>query len=306
MKELDKSMSISELANLINDRLKPVNKLKEFKLQEFYAKTESLNSILQANKLTDLHTISKALNWKSKLDIATEKFETLSSIMQKHDKLFENSIGLQALSTLNKSHAQLNLLQNSLKSFTGQLTELAAHKNRWDVIQDFDTISNETVLISNQIENNNNNNLCSDDLNEIKTFLKTIETKIDQKDTDIFSIFLKIIAVIGFILALKSEYYISNSKPESVTKDDLEALKKELVQSLETKLNSRKIQKIINTNCLVKLKPKLKSYTITKLTKNADVIVIQVSKKWAYISFINSSDNLQCTGWVMKKYLEKK
>jgi hypothetical protein len=304
MKELDKPMSISELANLINDRLKPVNKLKEFKLQEFYAKTESLNSILQANKLTDLHIISKALNWKSKLDIATEKFETLSSIMQKHDKLFENSIGLQALSTFNKSHAQLNLLQNSLKSFTGQLTELAAHKNRWDIIQDFDTISNETVLVSNQIENNNNNNLCSDDLNEIKTFLKTIEAKIDQKDKDFFSIFLKIIAVIGFILALKSEYYILNSKTESVTKDDLEALKKDLVLSLETKINSQKIHKIINTNCVVKLKPKLKSYTITKLTKNADVVVIQVSKKWAYISFINQSDNLQCTGWVMKKYLQ--
>jgi hypothetical protein len=305
MKELDKQMSISELANLINDRLKSVNKLKEFKLQEFYAKTESLNSILQANKLTDLHTISKALNWKSKLDIATEKFETLSSIMQKHDKLFENSISLQALSTLNKSHAQLNLLQNSLKSFTGQLTELAAHKNRWDIIQDFDTISNETVLLSNQIENNNNNNLCSDDLNEIKTFLKTIEAKIDQKDTDIFSIFLKIIAVIGFILALKSEYYILNSKTESVTKDDLEALKKELVQSLETKLNSRKIHKITSTHCLVKLKPKLKSYTIAKLTKGVDVVIVQISKKWAYISFINPSDNLQCTGWVMKKYLQE-
>lgn len=306
MKELDKPMSISELANLINDRLKPVNKLKEFKLHEFYAKTESLNSILQANKLTDLNTISKALNWKSKLDIATEKFETLSSIMQKHNKLFDHSIGLQALNTLNKSHNQLNLLQNSLKSFTGQLTELAAHKNRWDIIQDFDTISNETVLVSNQIDSNNNNNFCSDDLNEIKIFLKTIEEKIDQKDTDIFSIFLKIIAVIGFILALKSEYYILNSKPESVTKDDLEALKKELVQSLETKLNSRKIQKTINTNCLVKLKPKLKSYTIAKLAKHADVVVIQVSKKWAYVSFVNQSDNLQCTGWVMKKYLQEK
>jgi hypothetical protein len=226
--------------------------------------------------------------------------------MQKHNKLFDHSIGLQALNTLNKSHNQLNLLQNSLKSFTGQLTELAAHKNRWDIIQDFDTISNETVLVSNQIDSNNNNNFCSDDLNEIKIFLKTIEEKIDQKDTDIFSIFLKIIAVIGFILALKSEYYILNSKPESVTKDDLEALKKELVQSLETKLNSRKIQKTINTNCLVKLKPKLKSYTIAKLAKHADVVVIQVSKKWAYVSFVNQSDNLQCTGWVMKKYLQEK
>lgn len=172
---------------------------------------------------------------------------------------------------------------------------------RWDLIEDFEEISNEALSIGESITDRGA--ITGNDIEIIKDFLGRIETKIDTKDTDWFSLLLKWMAVIGFVLAIIAEARNWIDKPEAATMRDIEQFKKEVYEKLETKLTEHRDSSLTNRPCLVRNKPLPRSKPFTRLPENCSVVILSIKHKWAYISYINPKDNLAETGWVLKKYL---
>ena len=100
-------------------------------------------------------------------------------------------------------------------------------------------------------------------------------------------------------------------KPELATKEEVKqiGIKQDstifFIQQITEQLKQAKEFRITNRPCVVKLKPKLKTITLTKLPVSFDVVVIQIHHKWVYVSYFDPKDNLPQTGWIRKKYLNK-
>ena len=302
MRESEKSMSISELASLINDRLKPVNKLKEFKLQEFYAKTDRLSNILQANKLTELQTIAKALDWKSKLEIATSKIETINSIAQNHKNLLDESQRLSSLATVKNSITQINNLQFALEKVSGQLALFALKQNQFNLSSEYKEISQQTIELAQNIDSNEE--LSDINKEKINLLILTI-LSFAQRNKRIAIYSLLIIDILLRGASIHQYYDFLKTKPELATKDDLLKSENDLIKKIEFILKEQKEFRTTNRICKLRLKPNKNSYVLAVIPKNFEVIVLQVKNKWIYVSYINEFDNLPQSGWVLKKYLEK-
>ena len=204
-------------------------------------------------------------------------------------------------------YSQMNSLQSTLKALSLQAATLSLKNHNWDLLQDFEEISEEAVSISERVIDQQV--LTKKDINDIKAFMERIEIKVDKfekKDATVEAIIYKWITIISFILTLLAEARVWMPKPEAATKEDLEFFRKDILLQLDSKLKQREENKITIRRCKVFYKPKKKSRIIATLEKESDVIILSNNSKWVYISFINSQDNLAETGWVLKKYLSQK
>ena len=113
------------------------------------------------------------------------------------------------------------------------------------------------------------------------------------------------------LLNLYQLYIIFSPQPELSTKEDARqvSIKQDTlihyIQLVNEQLRQAKEYRITNRECEVKLKPKSKTLTLSKLPNDFEIIVIQSHHKWVYVSYFDPKDNLPQAGWIMKKYLEK-
>jgi hypothetical protein len=112
-----------------------------------------------------------------------------------------------------------------------------------------------------------------------------------------------LMAIIGFILAVKSEIMSWQPKPETVTKEDLLEFGAQLQKQFVEAIVDSTLVGYIKTDCKLLLKPKKKSLIIRRLHQGCRVVIIHKAHKWAYISCTSPLDGLPQTGWVLKKYL---
>lgn len=108
-----------------------------------------------------------------------------------------------------------------------------------------------------------------------------------------------------------SYYTIFSIKPEVATKEDIRQINLkqdtiiQYINLLNEQLKQTKDYRITNRICEVKLKPKRKTLKVSKLHKGFKLVILQVTHKWALVSYFDPKDNLPQTGWIMKKYLDK-
>lgn len=257
--------------------------------------------IYNLRHLTGMTSLSKTMLVVEKYQIPKSTLDAIAGIGLQQQKLFSNYQSV--IDAVHKSSVlpKINGLQWALKGLSGEMASMAARTKQWNLLDDFNEISEEAATISDRVLEQEY--VSKEDISEIKAFISRIEIKIDKKDKDVFSVLFKLIAIIGFILALLSEARNWAHKPEAATKNDIEQLTKEIQHNAEIKLTDIKEYRIVKRPCKVLLKPKNKSYVLNQLSVGYHVIVLQDWHQWLFISYSNPTDGLTETGWVLKKYL---
>ncbi len=194
-------------------------------------------------------------------------------------------------------------LQKAAEGISSHFAAANVLANKWNSISDFEEISNEAVAISTRVLDSES--LGKKDLQELKALIYNLKEQIANKDKDAFSVFLKWIAIIGFILAAISEGRYWMNQPESATKSDLENFKRELFKELRESLALKQDRRNATQNCSVYNKGKKNSSVIGELATDSGIIVLGANHRWLFISYENISDTFGRTGWVKKKYFRK-
>lgn len=272
--------------------------------------TELAKSMQQHHKMFENPTLSaieamtKGLNLQSKLAIPQSTLDAITSINRKHEQLFGNLRSITE--AVNKNQAafnQINSWQFAISGISGQLAAIAASQKKWDLIDDFEEITEEAVSLNERIFDENG--VTKEGLNELKAFFQRIEIKVDKIDADANALFWKLLALLSFIIAVMGEARNWLPKSEYATKQEVETVIKEQFGIYEKKLKEDKEFRITSRICRVMSKPRLKSLVIEKLPIDFEVTVLQVNHKWVYVTYFSPVDNLPQTGWIMKKYLDK-
>jgi len=272
--------------------------------------TELAKSMQQHHRMFENPTLSaieamtKGLSIQGKFAIPQTTLDAISSINRQHEQLFGNLRSITE--AINKNQAafnQINSWQFAISGISGQLAAIAASQKKWDLIDDFEEITEEAVSLNERIFDENG--VTKEGLNELKSFFQRIEIKVDKIDADANSLFWKLLTLLGFILAVMGEARNWLPKPEYATKQEVETVIKEQFGIYEKKLKEDKEFRITSRVCKVMSKPRLKSLVIEKLPIDFEVTVLQVNHKWVYVTYFSPVDNLPQTGWIMKKYLDK-
>lgn len=254
--------------------------------------------------LSTIEAMTKGLSFQAKFAIPQTTLDAISSINRQHEQLFGNLRSITE--AINKNQAafnQINSWQFAISGISGQLAVIAASQKKWNLIDDFEEITEEAVSLNERIFDENG--VTKEGLNELKAFFQRIEIKVDKIDADANAIFWKLLALLSFIIAVMGEARNWLPKPEYATKQEVETVIKEQFGICEKKLKEDKEFRITNRVCKVMTKPRLKSLVIEKLPIDFEVTVLQVNHKWVYVTYFSPVDNLPQTGWIMKKYLEK-
>jgi hypothetical protein len=246
----------------------------------------------------------KSIGLNSKIELPQQAVDSIKSILHQNELLGGSMRALtKSLELQYPSVSQIDNLQSVLNSLSVDLLAFAARKQDWDLINDYEEITEEAVALNESIFDENG--ITKEGLIELKKFLNRIENKIDKIDAQKNNLFWKLLALIGFILTLNSTVIDLLPKPEYATKQEVDAMLKEQFSIFEKKLKVAKEYRITNRECDVKLKPKAKKLTLSKLPLDFEVTVLEVNHKWVYVSYFDPKDNLPQTGWIMKKYLNK-
>lgn len=272
--------------------------------------TELAKSMQQHHKmfvnptLSAIEAMTKGLSLQAKFAIPQTTLDAISSINRQHEQLFGNLRSITE--AINKNQAafnQINSWQFAISGISGQLAAIAVSQRKWDLIDDFEEITEEAVSLNERIFDENG--VTKEGLNELKAFFQRIEIKVNKIDADANALFWKLLTLLSFILAVTGEARNWLPKPEYATKQEVETVIKEQFGIYEKKLKEDKEFRITSRICKVMSKPRLKSLLIEKLPIDFEVTVLQVNHKWVYVTYFSPVDNLPQTGWIMKKYLDK-
>jgi hypothetical protein len=256
------------------------------------------------SSLSTIEAMSKSLSHQSKFAIPQTAIDAITSINRQHDQLFGNLRSITETLTKNQfAFSQINSWQVAISGISGQLAAIAANQQKWNLIEDFEEITEEAVLLNDRIYDENG--VSKEGLNELKEFFHRIEIKVDKIDADANSVFWKLITLLSIILAFTSEIRNWLPKPEYASKQEVETVINDQFKLYESKLKEEKEIRITERQCKVLIKPKMKSVVIEKLPCGFEIVVLQVNHKWVYVSYFSPKDNLPQTGWIMKKYLSR-
>jgi hypothetical protein len=303
---IQKSMGLSsQLSEMFKTQERITKNFSGLSMVTELAKTmQQRNRLFESPALSGIEAITKGLSLQSKFVIPQTTIDAITSINRQHAQLFGNLRSITDV--LNKNQAafnQINSWQFAITGISGQLAAIAASQRKWDLIDDFEEITEEAVSLNERIFDENG--VTKEGLKELKAFFQRIEIKVDKIDADANVLFWKLLAILSFILALMGEARNWLPKPEYATKQEVETVIKEQFGIYEKKLKEDKEFRITSRVCRVMSKPRLKSLIIEKLPVGFEVTVLQVNHKWIYVSYFSPSDNLPQTGWIMKKYLDR-
>ncbi|MCB0538317.1 MAG: hypothetical protein KDE33_12415 [Bacteroidetes bacterium] len=298
-KSLGLSPQISEMLKAqesITKSLSGVNMMAEI------AKSMQHQKMFANPTLSAIEAMSKSISLQSKFAIPQTTLDAITSINRQHEQLFGNLRSITEAVTKNQpAFSQINSWQFAISGISGQLAAIAASQQKWDLIDDFEEITEEAVLLNERLYDENG--VSKEGLIELKEFFQRIEIKVNKIDADANSVFWKLIALLSIILAFTGEIRNWLPKPEYATKQEVENVIKDQFKLYESKLKEEKEIRITERQCKVLIKPKMKSVVIEKLPCGFEIIVLQVHHKWVYVSYFSPKDNLPQTGWIMKKYL---
>lgn len=292
--------TITQLAKNFQQQEKTITNLSGISMLTELAKSMRQQHIGLSPTLSSINAITKSLQFT----IPQTTLESIASINNQHNQLFFNLRSLTEMFSKNQSaFSQINNWQFTVSSISGQLAAIAATQGKWDLIDDYEEITEEAISLNQRIFDENG--VTNEGLNELKEFLKRIEIKVDKIDSDANTLFWKLLTLLSFILALMGEGRNWQPKPEYATKQEVKTLISNQFSIYEEKLKEDKEYRITNRVCQVMSKPKFKSLTIEKLPVDFEVTVLQIHHKWIYVSYFSPKENLPQTGWIMKKYLNR-
>ncbi len=254
--------------------------------------------------LSAIEAVTKSMSFKPNLALPQTAIDAITSISRQHDQLFGNLRSISETITKNQPvFSQINSWQFAISGISGQLASIAASQQKWDILDNFEEITEEAVLLNERIYDENG--VSKEGLIELKEFFQRIEIKVDKIDADANALFWKLLTLLGIILAFTGEIRNWLPKPEYATKKEVETVINDQFKLYESKLKEENEIRTIKRECKVLIKSKMKSIVIEKLPCDFEIVVLQINHKWVYVSYFSPKDNLPQTGWFKKKYLNK-
>jgi len=254
--------------------------------------------------LSAIEKMSKSLNLQTKFAIPQSTLDALDSINHQHEQLFGGLRAMtEALKVQSPVIAQINNLNFALSGISGQIAAIAAQQRNWAIIDDYEEVTEQAIEFSESLTEE----ITEEQKRQFQILLKLVSAFVKKYGIQ----GLLIIDIILRFAGLHQYYDFLQQKPELPTKQEVNqiAIKQDsiiqFIGAVNEQLKSVKEYRITNRECKVKLKPKNKTLTVSKLPKDFELVVLQVNHKWVLVSFFDPKDNLPQTGWILKKYLNK-
>lgn len=267
--------------------------------------TELAKSMQQHRKMFEssaqsvFEAMTKDLNLQEKFVIPQTTLDAISSINRQHEQIIgaiRRAI-TEALKIQSPVLAQINNLSFALSSISGQIAAIAAKQRNWDLIDDFEEITEQAVEFSQNL----NEEVTEEQQRQFQILIALLVAFFNKhKQKGVFAF-----VTLEIFLHIHTLYNIFTTQPELATKEDIRQLNTQYIKLINEQLRQAKEFRITNRECEVKLKPKTKTLTVSKLPKDFELFVLQVNHKWVLVSYFDPKDNLPQTGWIMKKYLDK-
>jgi hypothetical protein len=124
--------------------------------------TELAKSMQQHHRMFENPTLSaieamtKGMSFQSKFAIPQTTLDAISSINRQHEQLFGNLRSITE--AINKNQAafnQINSWQFAISGISGQLAAIVASQKKWNLIDDFEEITEEAVSLNERIFDEN-------------------------------------------------------------------------------------------------------------------------------------------------------
>jgi hypothetical protein len=275
--------------------------------------TELAKSIQQHRKmfenpaLSAIQAITNNLSLQAKFAIPQTTLDAIKSINRQHEQLL---VGIRAMTEALKIQtpvlAQINNLSFALSGISGQIAAIAAQQRNWSIIDDFEEVTEQAIEFSESLTDE----ITEEQQIQFKILLSLIIAFFNKHKT-LGKVSIRVINIFLIIAGIHQYYDFLKEKPELATKAEVNQINikqdsiSHFIQILSEQLKQTKDYRITNRICEVKLKPKTKTLTVSKLPKDIELIVLQVNHKWVLVSYFDPKDNLPQTGWIMKKYLDK-
>ena len=151
------------------------NMMSGMNMIEEVTKSLKLQAQFSHSAFSSIDTITKAMNWNV---IPKSTIDTITSINRQHEQLFRSIT--EALSVHQSVFSQINNWQFALSGISSQLAAIAASQKKWDLLEDFEEITDEAIAINEKISDGDG--ITTESLNEIKSFLQRIEIRVDKID----------------------------------------------------------------------------------------------------------------------------
>ena len=278
------------------------------------------NSLINTNKINDnlnfaMMPIAKAIQ-NSNFQKISNSFavpnSTLSAISQlasQQEKINRNLFSsLSAISSISLALNEVHKIKNLNTAFTSLSTELAklasANQNR-DIIEDFENLTTEAIIFSDQLTEEydpaNSNNISV----EFKSFLNSVE-EFYKKNKEAGIILLCVIDILLRFAGLHQYYDFIKEKPEPAIKVEVNEIKNSqttILKSLnevKNQLSSKDKISYTNKNCQIKLKPNSRAVVINDLPINYEIVIVKTQPTWLLINYNDPKDGLPQTGWINK------
>jgi hypothetical protein len=254
--------------------------------------------------LSAAEAITNSMMLHAKLTIPETTFAAIHSINQQHEQLFGGIRAMtEALKIQSPALAQINNLNFALSGISGQIASIAAQQRNWSIIDDFEEVTEQAIEFSESLTDE----ITEEQKRQFQILLTLVSTFVKKYGVQ----GLLIIDIILRFAGLHQYYDFLQQKPELPTKQEVNqiAIKQDsiiqFIGAVNEHLKTAKEYRITNRECEVKLKPKTKALTVSKLPKDFELVVLQVNHKWVLVSYFDPKDNLPQTGWIMKKCLDR-
>jgi hypothetical protein len=226
---------------------------------------------------------------------------TIASIARQHSQFFENSYKVWPMLS-SPIASQLANMQTALNGISGTIAKLTAQHQQWDLMRDFESASAQAIELSDVLVEESA--LSEENETAFRTLVDFIVSFI-KRNRKVGLHALRFVEVVIMIAALHQYYYFLKDKHNGATKQDIKSMETRLLGEVSKRLSQEKELRMTNRLCRIYLKPRTKSMILLYLPKGVTVSILQVSHKWAFISFNDPRDNYAQTGWVLKKYIVK-
>lgn len=257
--------------------------------------------------LSAIDAMTKSLSLQTKFAIPQTTLDAITSINRQHEHLFG---GIRAMTETLKIQstvlAQINNLNFALSGISGQIAAIAAQQRNWTIIDDFEEVTEQAIEFSESLTQE----ITEEQQRQFQILLSLIVAFFNKHKT-LGKVSFRVINIFLIIAGIHQYYDFLKEKPELATKAEVNQINikqdsiSHFIQIISEQLKQTKDYRITNRTCEVKLKPKTKTLTVSKLPKDFELVVLQVNHKWVLVSYFDPKDNLPQTGWIMKKYLNK-
>jgi hypothetical protein len=182
---IQKSLGISsQLTEMFNTQEKTSKSFSGLNMVSEFAKSmQKHRKMFEMSAVSGFETMTKGLDFQAKFSIPKRTLDTITTINQQHVQLFDNLRSVkEALNKNQDAFNQINSWQFAISGISGQLAAIAASRRKWDLIDDFEEITEEAVSLNERVFNENG--VTKEGLNELKQFFNRIEIKVDKIDKD--------------------------------------------------------------------------------------------------------------------------